>query len=186
MTQAQKRLDTDAMLRDGQFDATALLLLWCMRKAFLPLLWIGLTVAVLTKRDDASLGDALEAEIEGLDSASEFWAALLSPFSGVLIALALRVVVGLFGFALAYPITRWNRPSDYARRGKVGSYVRLWWDRVYLVRAYRSLRWSWAVRQAAADRLGRRGQILESCNPFLTFANLGFLVIFVVVLAVLG
>ena len=47
MTPRGDRLDPNDVLRDGQFDSAALLVLWCARKAFLPLLWIGLIMAVV-------------------------------------------------------------------------------------------------------------------------------------------
>lgn len=183
MTQPDHRLDPNTMLRDGEFDPGALLVLWCLRKAVLPLLWIGIIVAVLATQNVANLGNEIQKEIESLDTPAEFLSTLVSPFAGVLIALVLRLLVGSSAFALAYPLTRWNQPSDYARRGKPGSYLRLWWDRVYMTRSYRSLRWSWAVRQEAADRLGRRGQILELCNPILTWANALLFAVLVVVIA---
>ena len=171
MTNPRERLDPDDVLADGTFDATALLCLWLAKKSFFPLLWIGVGFAVIITRDIASLGDELQSEIEALDSIGDFLAALVSPFSVIIVALLLRIVVGLLAFGLAYPLSRWNRPSDYARRGSSGSYLRLWWDRVYMTQSFRSLRWSWAVRQEAADRLGRRGQILEILSPALSWAS---------------
>ena len=185
MTQPADRLDPNAVLRDGEFDAGALLLLWCVRKAFFPLLWIGLTVALLTTQDVAQLGDEIQERIENIDTPGEFLSALVSPFAGVLIALVVRLVVGALAFALAYPLARWNQSSDYARRGRPGSYLRLWWDRVYMTRSFRALRWSWVVRQEAADRLGRRGEILELCNPILTWANALLFAVFVAAIIVL-
>lgn len=184
VTQPDNRLDANSVLQDGDFDSTALLVLWCLKKAFFPLLWIGLIVAVLLTQDAADLGEEIQAEIENLDTPGEFLSALVSPFAGVLIALVLRIAVGVAAFALAYPLARWNRPSDYARRGSEGSHLRLWWDRVYMTRSYRSLRWSWAVRQEAADRLGRRGRVLELCNPILTSANVLLFIVLVVVFTI--
>ena len=186
MTTRGDRLDPNDVLQHGQFDSAALLVLWCARKAFLPLLWIGLIIAVLLTQDAANLGNAIERELEGLDTPAEFFATLVSPFAGVLVAIVVRLIVGVVSFALAYPLTRWNDPSDYARGGKAGSYLRMWWDRVYMTRSFLSLRWSWAVRQEAADRLGTPGAILERCSPILTWANVILFAVFIAVLALTG
>lgn len=184
MTPRDERLDPNDVLRDGTFDAAALLVLWLARKSFFPILWIGVGVAVVVTQDIANLGDEVQREIEGLDSVGDVLAVLVSPFSLILVALVLRLVVEVLAFGLAYPLSRWNRPSDYARRGSSGSYLRLWWDRVYLTRSFRSLRWSWAVRQGAADRLGRRGQILEFLSPVLSWVSALLFAALVIVIAV--
>ena len=186
MTSHRDRLDPNDVLQDGTFDSAALLVLWCARKAFLPLLWIGLIAAVLLTQDAANLGNAIERELEDLDTPGEFFATLVSPFAGVLIAIVVRLIVGALAFTSAYPLTRWNDASDYARGGTAGSYLRMWWDRVYMTQSFRSLRWSWAVRQEAADRLGSRGTILELCSPILTRANVILFGLFVAVLAFTG
>lgn len=171
MTNPDQRLEGDDLLRDGTFDPTALLLLWLARKSFFPVLWIGVGVAVIITRDIANLGDEVQRELDSLDSLGAALAVLASPFALIFVALLLRIIVDSLAFALAYPLTRFNRPSDYARRGRSGSYLRLWWDRVYLTRSFRSLRWSWAVRQSAADRLDRRGQILEIMSSVLSWTS---------------
>ena len=186
MTPRDERLNPSDVLRDGELDSGALLVLWCARKSFFPLLWIGLIVAVLATQDVSSLGNEIQQEIESIDTPGEFFATLVSPFAGILIAFVVRLVVGGLAFLLAYPLTRWNRSSDYARGGKAGSYLRMWWDRVYMTRSFRSLRWSWAVRQEAADRLGRSGQILELLNPILTWANAILFGILIAVIALAG
>ncbi|MGI9643414.1 MAG: hypothetical protein ACR2N9_11625 [Acidimicrobiia bacterium] len=186
MTSAEERLDPDAVLLDGSFDGTALLLLWLARKSFFPVLWIGIGIAVIVTQDIANLSREVQREIESLDSVGAVLAALASPFALILMALLLRLLVELLAFALAYPLTRWNRPSDYARRGSSGSYLRLWWDRVYLTRSFRSLRWSWAVRQSAADRLGRKGQILETLSSVLSWTSGILFAALVVVIALVA
>lgn len=184
MTPRDGRLDPNNLLRDGTFDAAALLVLWLARKSFFPILWIGVGVAVVVTQDVANLVDEVQREIEGLDSVGDVFAALVSPFSLIFVALVLRLVVELLAFGLAYPLSRWNRPSDYARRGSSGSYWRLWSDRVYLTLSFRSLRWSWTVRQAAADRLGRRGQILEFLSSALSWASALLFAALVIVIAI--
>ena len=82
------------MLGDGTFDATALLVLWCIRKAFFPLLLIGLSAAVVLGQDSASLGESLQRELEGLDTPGDLVSTLLSPFAGVIVAIVLRLAVG--------------------------------------------------------------------------------------------
>lgn len=170
MSVPSERLDPNDLLRDGAFDPAALLLLWIGRKLVLPLLLLGLSVAVLVTRDVGGLGDEIQRSIDNLDSPAQLLAALASPFSLIIVALVLRIGVELMALALTYPLTRWNRASDYPRAGALGRHVRLWTDRVHQAGSFRSLRWTWAVRQAAADRLGPVGRVLEALSPVLSWA----------------
>ncbi len=183
MTVPNERLDPHHLLRDGTFDPAALLILWLGRKLFLPLLFAGVIVAVQVTQDVATLGDQIQQRIDALDTPGEFVAALASPFALILIAIALRVVVEAMAVVITYPLTRWNRPSDYPRAGTLGRYLRLWSDRGHLAGSFRSLRWSWAVRQAAADRLGPVGRVLEALSPALSWASA---ILFVALVAVIA
>lgn len=42
------RLNPGRALLDGEFDAQTVLLLWCVRKTFFPLIWLGSSVAFLS------------------------------------------------------------------------------------------------------------------------------------------
>lgn len=168
-----EELDPALALRAGRFDPGAVLVLWCARRAFYPLLWLGLIVATLSGRSDEidEAGGVVEY-LASLDSAGEIVSGILSPLVIVLLALGLRVAVAVAAFALAYPLTMWNEPTDYAHGRRGRSRSRLWSDRWHLTRAYRALRWTWAVRQVAAERLGEQGRRLLRCGPILRWANI--------------
>ena len=176
----------DELLRDGTFDSAALLVLWLVRKLFLPALFLGLIVAVLVTRDVDNLGAEIERSIDSLATPEGFLRALASPFALIIAALVLRLVVEVLALALTYPLMRWGGPSDYSRGGVFGSHIRLWMDRVHLTASLRSLRWSWAVRQAAADRLGHAGRVLEALSPLLSWVAALLFVLLVWVIATTG
>ena len=122
--------------------------------------------------------DHRNSPVGTLDNAGEIIAAVLSPL--VLVAFGMRIVVAGLAFALAYPLTRWNQPTDYAHGRKRRSWIRLWSDRWHLTRAYRALRWTWAVRQVAAERLGELGQQLVRCGPVLRWASIVLFIVYLV------
>lgn len=175
-----QELDPAVALREGTFDATVLLLLWCARRAFFPLLWLGLTSATVAIGVIGRDPGGLEARVEELQASGDWLGALLSPLVGVIIAFALRIAVAGLSFAAAYPLSRWNTPSDYAEGRRSGSRLRLWRDRLYLTRAYRALRWTWAVRRVAVDRLGPTGGRLARCDAILRWGGIAAFALFVV------
>jgi len=162
-------------------DATVILILWCIRKAFFPLLWLGMTLATIyfaiARRDLLEL----ENQASSLGSPGEFVGALLSPLALVAIALIMRIAVGFLALAAAYPLSRSTKPHDHQDVRMMTQHIRVWRDRLYLSRAYRSLRWTWIVRNAAIQRLGRRGARLAMCNPVLRWAGIALFILFVVV-----
>lgn len=171
--QTVEELDPALALRTGRFDPGAVLFLWCARKAFYPLLWLGLIFATITGRsDEIDEAGGIAEYIGTLHSAGDIIAAALSPLVIVLMAFGLRIVVAGLAFALAYPLTTWNEPTDYAHGRRERSTTRLWSDRWHLTRAYRALRWTWAVRQVAAERLGELGRQLLRCGPVLRWASI--------------
>ncbi|MCB0911485.1 MAG: hypothetical protein KDB60_07710 [Propionibacteriaceae bacterium] len=52
-----------------------------------------------------------------------------------------------------------------------------WSDRLHVARAFRSLRWTWAVRAVAMGRLGRRGRRLALAEPVLQAAGVVLMVV---------
>lgn len=178
-------LDPAVALRHGKADPAAVLVLWCLRKAFYPLLWLGLLVATVSGHTDeiAEAGGA-SAYVTSFDSVGEFVGALLSPLAIVILAVGLRFAVAGSALALAYPLTRWNKPADYAHGRKRQSRTRLWSDRWQLTKAYRALRWTWAVRQVAVSRLGRLGRQLAACGPIMRWASIGLAIAYVAALVI--
>ena len=50
--QTVEEMDPALALRTGRFDPGAVLVLWCARKAFYPLFWLGLIFATLSGHAD--------------------------------------------------------------------------------------------------------------------------------------
>jgi len=147
----------ERVLGSGRGDATALLLVWCLRRTATPLFFLGATVAGLN-------GDLARNLAARLDTPEEVVSALLSPLAGIALALMARVVSSMLGWLLAYPLTkRWSQTYD--ANEDLGAYRR-WYDRWQVTGSYRSLRWTWSVRNAAVRRLGSLGQVLNAFNPF--------------------
>ncbi len=177
--------DPSWAIRDD-FDATVVLLLWCLRKSFFPMFWLGVSFATVFF---AVVNNDPEAATEGVDSLSspgDLFGALLSPMALVAVAFAIRIGVGFFALAAAYPLSAAAARHDYAGVGRLGQFTRTWFDRLHLSRGYRSLRWTWKVRAEAARRLGRRGAILSTCSVILRWAGIALFVLFLVTLVVVS
>jgi hypothetical protein len=162
-------------LRPGRFDATALWALWCLRRAAMPLLWVGLVGATLGGQSDVST--------EQFQSPGEFLAALLSPAAGIALAIAVRLLAGVGALVFAYPLAYAAAAGDGHGRWSVLR-VRPWFDRYYLTRALRAWRWTSPVRDLAAERLGASGRMWRRWSLALAVANPVTFIIAIAVLAV--
>lgn len=163
-------------------DATLVLALWCLRKSFFPMLWLGLSFAtivlVLINHETQTATERLAS----LDSPDEYLRALVSPMALVVLALAIRISVGFLALAAAYPLTASASLYEYPDAGRLGHVTRRWFDKLYITRGYRSLRWTWTVRNEAARQIGRRGEILSTCSRVMRWSAI---VLFIVYLAIL-
>lgn len=150
--------------------------MWYVRKSFYWMLWVGLCVAAYVGRTD-------EVD-ESLDSPGAFWDGLLSPLAGIILAVLLRFGTSLAGLALAYPLAR-AYEARLPPRTSVTRPLGLRLDRLNIMRAFRALRWTHDVRQAAIRRLGTTGERLSRLDPILDVANVSlfFVLLAVVVLA---
>ncbi len=165
-------IDPSAAVR-GRFDATALLVLWLVRSSVPALFLAGVSYAWV-------VSEKRLAAMPQVTSPGQAIQLLLSPFAVVAIAIFLRFLVGIAALILAYPLSRRETGSSMGP----GSWrpFPVWTDRLHLVRAYRSLRWTSTVRQTAATRLGRWGRVLSWSGPaFLIAAVVMFIALFVVV-----
>lgn len=173
------RLSPELALRPGRFDSMALWVVWCLRRSFMPLLWIGLISA-------AAVGQLAQVDSEQLRTPAELFDALLSPLAGVVLALGARVGATVLALVLAYPLARDAAPPDGENRRWRAVRVGLWADRLYLTRAFRQLRWTRPVRDLAAQRLGDVGRRLKRIDLALHVANPVLLVALVLVVAALS
>ncbi len=140
-----QRLDPAVVLRPGRVDSAAVLALWFLRRSWVPLFLVGLAIAALLGR----IEDPLD-----LGSPAAIGRGILSAWSGVALAVVVRFGSGILGLSLALPLTTWGERDDY-RVGRSSGWLRHARDRWQRMTAYRALRWTWPVRQLAAQRLGR-------------------------------
>jgi hypothetical protein len=159
-----RRLDIEAfdparLLKPGNVDPLVLQILWCVRKGFYPMLWVGLLMVMLSGR---KLVDVSE-----LDTLPEIVDAFFTPFAGVVVAFLIRVLVGVLGVIAAYPFSQTDFATDIAYRNR----LRQWQDRYQQTVAFADLRWTWAVREVAIERLGDTGRFLSWCDPILRWLN---------------
>ncbi len=168
-------LRPEAALRPGSGDALALLAIWYVRKSFYWLLWLGIIGA-------AVVGRVNEVSV-GVDSPSVYWEELLSPLAGIVLAFASRLTAAVVALGLAYPLAR-EYEAGLAPRTNFGKSVGILFDRLRVTRAYRSLRWTHHVRQAAIARLGRTGAGLSRLDTIIDVANIALFVLALVALAV--
>lgn len=153
------------------------LFLWCVRKTFVPTLWLGFIVAIVAYGNL----DSLSVELSGFDDPGAMLSSLLSPLGVLVAALGIRIAGNIVALGASFPLTLSTRHSDYREGWHYTLWFRVWWDRLYLARAYRSLRWSWAVRNLARRRLGESARIFVVCETVARWASVVlFIMIFVV------
>ncbi len=169
--------DPESALRPGSTDAVVVLTLWAARWLFAPLLLIGLIFGWATGQLQPS-----DVGRTGWDSPDDLLRALVTPLAGIALAILIRVGVGLAALAAAWPLSKWDQARTAGARG---SLYRRAIDRWRLAQAYRSLRWTWAVREAAILRAGPLGRRLALAVPVSTALSVLLAVAFVVVLVVL-
>ena len=173
--QGQWYADPESALRPGRADAIVVLSLWLARLSFLPLLLIGLIFGWITGqlRSEATV-------IATWDSADDLVRALVSPLAGIALAILIRIGVGFAALAAAWPLSRWDRAQTAGTRDR---YYRTAVDRWRLAQAYRSLRWTWGVREAAIRRAGTTGRRLALAVPVTTVLSILLVIAFAVVFA---
>jgi hypothetical protein len=172
-------LDPALALRPGRFDPIALWCVWLARRAALPLLWLGLVVALAG-------GELDKLDPQRFANMAELFDALLSPLAVVVLSLVARVASSVLAWLLASPLA-YTAAADAARRPlwKVRG-VSVWIDRYYLTRALRAWRWTAPVRALAAERLGPIAPRLRLLDLALVVANPALFVVAVVAIAVNG
>ena len=174
MTPPLVSFDPRAALRPGRFDPLALIVVGLLRGAAPTLFVAGLIYFVLT------VGNHFES-LPTIASPIQAFRALVSPFAIAAFGVLLRFGMGIAALLLAYPLSRQATGSvigpDIVKRP-----VRIWQDRLHLIRAYRSLRWTSPVRTLAILRLGRVGSVLSWTGTILTIAFWVALVSLLVVL----
>lgn len=157
-------------LRAGRSDARNLLVLWCLRKSFYPLTFLGLIGAYTTGRTDT--------DIEWSDP-GEVTQGLLSPLAGLILAVAVRIVANLASLALAYPLAR-DRDRTLAPRTGPTRGLSLWLDLRQSTRAHRGLRWTHHVRLEARHRVAPNPNLWWRLDQILDLAAVLLVVVLIV------
>lgn len=165
--------DPDSVVRPGRFDPLALIVVGVLRGAAPATIVVGLIYFTLT------VGNHFES-LPAIASPMQAFRALVSPLAIAAVGVLLRFGTGIIALLLAYPLSRQATGSaigpDIVKRP-----LRIWGDRLHLIRAYRSLRWTSPVRTLAIQRLGRTGYLLSWAGTILTItfwvALIGLLVI---------
>ena len=167
--------DPESALRPGRADAILVLSLWLARRLFVPLLLTGLILGWIPGELRTE-----ESVISTWDSADDLVRALLSPLAGIALAILVRIGVGFAALAAAWPLSRWDRAQTAGTRG---SFYRTAIDRWRLAQAYRSLRWTWGVREVAIRRAGTTGRRLGLAVPVTRVLSILLVIAFAVVVA---
>ncbi len=173
---AQSSTSPLGVLRPQPWDSWAVLLLWIARRAFLPLLALGIIPVALAGQLDGHLA-------ADLDTPQDLIAAVFSPLWLLAIAALLRIATAAAEFALAfhspaadggYPpeptqLTRWQRFSD----------------QFTLASGRAALRRTWFVRYEAIHRLGSAGDALKTVGVIVMWSLLPAVLLATAVLEVI-
>ncbi len=150
-------VDAASALAPGAWDATAILLLQCLRTASILLVVAGVAVAVATGSED---------RMDEVTSPETMLHALVTPLAVLAVGVLLRLLLAPVAYALAAAFVVHDGRHLTREVDARSTWNRLV-DRVRLAGAYRALRWTLAVRDEAVDRLGRRGQALDRAATVL-------------------
>lgn len=157
----------ESALGRGTFDPLALLIVWCARKSFYGILWLGLAIAVLTgKLNDVST------------DASSLASDLGSPLVVVWIALCVRLAAAGAGLALAYPVAH-AQQGHLTYRAGLARWIDVVLDRWRLTRSLNAFRWTYPVRAEAIRRLGSTGATLSLVGRMINILNNVLLVVLI-------
>lgn len=164
---ARLRVEPAALLMPGTGDAKRLLSLWLARKSFYWLLFLGYAIGTWLAYLDHETN---EVNVEWT-SPSSVRNAILSPWSAFVLALIVRTTVSWVALVLAAPLAVAHDKHLSPRTG-FGSSIGKSLDRLNVARAFRALRWSHHVREAARQRLGRLGGRFGRLDPVLDAINI--------------
>lgn len=171
----QPRIDPAFLFRPGKFDAWAVLIVFYVRKLFIPMLWIGMTIAIVADPDHiASVS---------LETPEDTWDALLSPLAGIVIAIALRVGATFAALLLAIPASAAFGAQVETRRN-LGRRLGALGDRWNVASAFRSLRWTYDARQYATERIGGHRRAVSALDRFFVIANVVLPIVMILASAV--
>ena len=171
------RIQPAAAIQPGEADARRLLRIWFVRKSVYWMFFLGWTIGNLV-----AVSRRQEPDFDvSRGSVTSVWIV-------VLLALAIKFIVGWVALGMALPLAFAHEPN-LSPRENFGSGFGVFFDRLHVARAFRSLRWTHHVRQVAQHRLGEQGRRLGRLDPILDIINvvagvIAFLSVIVVVIVV--
>lgn len=150
------------VLLDSSRDAHVLLILWYLKRTFVPLLLLGFIGSMLAT-------DVGNNEIDYTNPESVF-SELLSPLASLAFAVFIKVIVNILAAIASYPVVRErvkNASGDY------GYFFTRYIDMWQILKGVRSLRWTHHVRQEALKRVSftfiREGKLDKAIDYITVF-----------------
>jgi hypothetical protein len=178
------RIDPVACIGPGRGDSRRLLITWFVKKSFWWMAFGGLSIASVVHAVERTENDELQVSFTSPDSVVS---GLLSAYALVVLTLLIRVVIGWVALALAYPLARAHEAPLAPRTGKTRHWGTIS-DRYKVAKAFRLLRWTHHVRQAALDRVAPGPSWWRRMDPIIDKANViavvGFFVTSIVLAAI--
>ncbi|WP_395693430.1 hypothetical protein [Nocardioides sp.] len=139
-------------------DALGVLLLRCYRSLSLVIIGLGICVATWSKAFDE-----VDADLSTPDGIVH---AFVTPFAPLALGLLVRVSVTPLAWVLAMLFVALNDPVMSPPPTRDTAWKRLM-DQLRMASAYRALRWTSSVRDAAVGRLGPPGRLLVYADGVL-------------------
>lgn len=174
-----ERLDPEVALGPDRRDATRLLGCWLVRRAAFGLFFLGLLVGVVV----AGVQHQHAEVFLDPSSTDDVFGGVLSAFGLVFVAILVRFAVRWYALGLAWPLAR-------AHQGELGgaAHRRLEqaYDRFCVARAFRELRWTEGVLDAAEARLGAHAATYARADRAIRLLNIAVVAVLVVAVGLFG
>lgn len=132
-------VDPEQMIRSDA-DARVILAMWVIRKSWLPLVVIGITVATIFITTQGRDINELEAQIVEVGEGRGLLNALLTPLGLAAFGSLMRIATFPLAWAAAYPLAHLETKDRHTDSNWLGKRLRLTQDRIQLTRGYASIR----------------------------------------------
>ena len=149
--------DPGRALGDGPGGPVPLLLLRCLRTATLVLITAGIGVAVLAGRDD---------DLSTIGTPSGLLRSLVTPLAVLAAGIVLRLLLTPLAYLSALAVVL-GAGADVVPDDDRRATPTRWSDRLRVANAYRSLRWTSAVKDRAVTEAGGAGRALRVAEDVL-------------------
>ncbi|TDT16838.1 hypothetical protein BDK89_2436 [Ilumatobacter fluminis] len=160
------RIEPDVCLGPGRSDSRRLLIAWFVKKSFYWMFFGGAAFASLIHFVERVEND-FRVNYRSPESVEH---GLLSAWAFVVLAVLIRIAIAWIALAMAYPLAR-ARDADLEPRSGWNRHYATFSDRYKVAKAFRALRWTHHVRQAALDRVAPGPSRWRRMDPALDVAN---------------